>query len=518
MEKAIDNIVDTLKTIFDFNIVRRVFMLAGIAASVATGISIYNWVQEPIYRPLPYTTNEQNINSIVDALEKANIPYKINERSGNISVPVHELHVAKMKLSAAGVQKDDGFNYSFLNDQNKLGTSQFVENARYLRALESDLARTIRSIQGISSAKVHIAIPQHNIFADENTKPTASIIVQTTPGYEGDKEKIRAIVQLVAASVPELDPKHIAITDQYGHDLSSSITQESILNQEQLSYQTNMQRYFEKRIQNLLTPIIGENKASINVNADIDFTQKEEAHEEYDPQQSVVRSEQNMVENSSSSSSIAGVPGALSNTAPNSSNGGNSAGGNQNRNETVKNYEVGKSMRYVRASTPKVNSISVAVVLDNEEVFDEATKKIIDTPIPKEKLEQITALIKSTIGYNKARGDSVTVINSAFIPPKVDEVQELSLWEQPWFWEWAKSSVGIILGFIFLFIVYRKISQEIKPKALEQKSSNQKIAHDDGLVTPEMIRLKNEQLNILRDLANKEPNKVSSIIKKWVAK
>lgn len=519
MEKSLDNIIDAIKTIFNFDIVRRLFFLGGIAASVAVGVSLYQWIQDPLYRPLPYTLNDQNLSTIVDTLEKANIRYKINENTGSVSVPTEDLNAAKIKLSSAGIQKEEGFNYSFLNDQGKLGTSQFIESARYLRALETDLARTIRAIQGITNAKVHIAIPQNNIFADENAKTTASVIINVMPGYENDKEKIRAIIQLVAASVPELDPTNVAITDQYGHYLSSIISQDSILNQEQLTYQNNIQHYYENRIKMLITPMMGENKTSINVNANIDFTQKEEADEEYNPDAKTLRSEQSITESNSASGS-SGVPGALSNQPPAGGTTPNpSASSGQSRSESTKNYEVSKSTKYVRAAAPIIKNISVAIVVDDESKFDPKTKKTTPIPISKDKMDKITELVKSAIGYNKDRGDQVTVINSGFIPNKIEELPPIPLWEQPWFWDWAKRIAGILAGFVFLAIIYKKISPEFRPNKNKQAA----LAHADMPfeslpVTPEMIKLKNEQINILKELASKDPNKVASIIKKWVTK
>lgn len=518
MENSLDNIIDALKTIFNFDVVRRIFFLVGIAASVAVGVNLYQWIQEPIYRPLPYAITDQNLTSIIDALDKAGISYKVNEATGSVSVPANDLGIAKIKLSSAGIQKDEGFNYSYLNDSNKLGTSQFVESARYLRALEADLARTIRAIQGISSAKVHIAIPQSNIFADENSKTTASIIINITPGHEGDKEKIRAIIQLVAASVPELDPTNVAITDQYGHFLSSIISPDSILNQEQLTYQNNMQHYYENRIKMLITPIIGENKASINVNANIDFTQQEETKEEYDPDKKSIRSEQSVTENTSMGPA-SGVPGALSNQPPDADPAGGGSGSNgQNRSESTKNYEVTKAMRYVRTSSPVIKNISVAIVLDDETVFNDKTQKSTHRPLAKEKIDQITALVQSTIGYNKARGDQVTVINSGFIPNTIEETPPIPLWQQPWFWEWIKRIGGIVAGFIFLFVIYKKISPELRPNQNKQDALSTAGGPDIHPVTPEMIKLKNEQISILKELASQDPSKVANIIKKWVTK
>ncbi|MFI4918657.1 MAG: flagellar basal-body MS-ring/collar protein FliF [Legionellales bacterium] len=526
MEKSLNNVIDGLKAIFNFDITRRLFFLAGIAVSVAVGVNLYQWIQDPIYRPLPYSIKDQNLPAIVDALDKANISYKINEDNGTISVPMDDLSAAKTRLSAAGVQKDEGFSYSFLNDQDKLGTSQFIESARYLRALESDLARTIRAIQGISGAKVHIAIPQNNIFADENAKTTASVIINIVPGYEGDKEKIRAIIQLVAASVPELDPTNVAITDQYGHFLSSIISQNSILNQEQLTYQNNIQHYYENRIKMLITPIIGENKTSINVNTNIDFTQQEEAKEEYDPDQKSLRSEQSITE-SSATPGASGVPGALSNQPPEGAtpaagSGGDSAAapaaGGQSRNESTKNYEVTKATRYVHNTAPVIKSISVAIVLDDESLYDESTKKTTQQPLSKDKIAKITELVKSTIGFNESRGDQVTVINSGFIQNKIENIPATPLWQQPWFWDWVKRISGIGGGFIFLIVLYKKIAPELKPSQLKPNAMSLSLTNDVFPVTQEMIQLKNEQISILKELASKDPNKVASIIKKWVTK
>lgn len=179
----------SLSAIFLAPAVRQLVFLLGIAGGVTLGIFIYMSIQEPTYQPLNYQISQQNIASITDTLDKAGIPYKINEQDGVLFVPVKDVQQARIKLSAAGIAKDDHFNFSYLNEQNTIGSSQFQENARYLRALESDLSKTISEIEGISAARVHIAIPQNNIFADENQRPTASIVVNMAPGLSSDKEK-----------------------------------------------------------------------------------------------------------------------------------------------------------------------------------------------------------------------------------------------------------------------------------------------------------------------------------------
>jgi flagellar M-ring protein FliF len=517
MENKLEIFMKHTKSIFDFDIARRAFLLVGIAASVAMGLGVYKWIQEPIYRPLDIQVTEKNLSPVIDALEKANILYKLNESTGVVSVPASEINKARIKLSAAGIQREEGFNFSFLNDNKKLGSSQFLENARYLRALEQDLAKSISSIHGISSAIVHIAKPQSNIFVDENVKTTASVILTVTPGYDGDKEKIRAIIQLVAASVPELDPSQIAITDQYGHDLSSSVKSPYSQNQEQLNYQNNLERYYEKRLQSLLIPIVGDNKVRINVNADLDFTRQEVAKESFDPSQKIIRSEQT-TEESSTSPASGGVPGSLSNQPPSNNNAQQGAQGGQNKSEMVKNYEIGKSTTYVKESVPKVQRLSVAVVVDDDLVLDPKTRKKVITPLSKGKMEDITNLVKSSIGFKADRGDVVTVINSHFIPaePVVDEPAKL--WDEPWFWDMVKKITGMLLGFGFLFILYRKMAPEIFPKKEKGQLVAQNTDGKQNMITAEMIQLKNEQISILKELVSQDPNKVVGVIKKWVAR
>jgi flagellar M-ring protein FliF len=518
--------LDSIKSVFQTGTVKQLIFLIGVSISVALGIVLYMSIQEPTYRPLDYQVTQQNMASIVDTLEKAGVQYKVNDRDGVVYVVAKDFQLAKLKLSASGVAKDDSFNYSFLNDQSNFGNSQFIENARYLRALESDLAKTINAIEGVNSARVHIAVPQNTVFADENGKTTASVVISMAPGLSSDKEKIRAIIQIVAGSVPGLDPRNVAITDQYGHYLTAGLNQDSVFNAEQLSYQNNLQTYYEKRIESMITPLLGENKVSVRVYADVDFTQKEEAEEQYDPDKKVLRSEQSSTE-STDSSGASGAPGSLSNTPPSGEDAAaksSGSGGSQSRNQSTKNYEITKSVNYKKSNSAKIKSLSVAVVVDNDMVYDPKTKQNVSKPIPQEKLDKITQLVQATIGYAQDRGDKVTVVNSGFTPVKV-EVAPLPthVWDQLWFWDVLKKTVGMLLGFIFLFVLYRRLSVYFS-KDFNSLPRRQKALLDPGLVeieqeeTSQRLVKKQDQINHLKELATTEPAKVASIIKNWVGK
>ena len=514
----------SFRNFFQIPMVKQLIFIFGVAGGVAIGIVLFTSIEEPIYRPLDYQVNSQNMSAIVDALDKSGIKYKMNEQDGVIMIPAKDMQLAHMKLSAAGVAKDDGFNFAYLNDQNGIGNSQFMENARYLRALENDLSKTMTAIEGVASARVHIAMPQGNVFSDENGKPTASVLLNISPGLSSDKEKIRAIVQIVSGSVPGLDPKDVAITDQYGHYLSNAVDTDAVYNAEQLNYQNNIQSYYEKRIESMIVPMVGENKVTVRVYAGIDFTQQEESQEQYDPDKKAVLSESSVNE-SNSAAGASGPAGSLSNTPPQTdaekSSGGGS-GSSQGRNESVKNYQVGKSMTYRKSNSAKVTNLSVAVVVDDEMQEDAKTHKMVSKPVDKDKIDKISELVKATIGFSEARGDKVTIINSSYNAAKTPEIITAQRpWNEPWFWDVIKRIVGIVLGFVFLFTLFRKMNSfmKISPKlATERPALVLDDAESSYVITPEMQQMKQQQVNKLKELASRDPNKVASVIKNWVGK
>jgi flagellar M-ring protein FliF len=536
------NNMDGIKNFLMNGAARQLLFMVGVAVSVALGIVLYMSIQDPVYRPLDYQVNSQNISAIADTLDKAGIQYKINDKDGLIFVAAKDVQSARMKLGAAGIPKDDSINYSFLNEKNTLGNSQFMENARYLRALENDLARTISAIEGVSGARVHIAVPQNNLFADENNKTTASVMLSVGSGFSSNKEKIHSIVQLVAGSVPGLDAKDVAITDQYGHYLSNGIDQNSIYSAAQLSYQNNVQSYYEKRVESMLSSLIGEDKVSVRVNADIDFTQQENAQEEYDPSKSAVISEKSDIDQTDNASAAAsGVPGALSNTPDDSQAGqtssggqqqgangngngsgagaGNNGSGGQKRTQSTKNYDVSKTVTYKKSNFAKIKMLSVAVIIDDEMVMDPKTKKFVSKPLPQEKINKITELVKATVGFDQARGDKVTVVNSVFTPPKADLTIVTHVWDQVWFWDVLRKSIGMICGFILLFFIYKRLANYMKNLGKGYPNIAQRISNPDVEETAAEIKdSKDEKIHQLKKLATTDPNRVASIIKSWVGK
>jgi flagellar M-ring protein FliF len=507
----------SLLSILQTSAVKQLLFLIGVAVSVASGIVLFMSIKEPIYQPLDYQVTSENMGAIVDSLEKAGIEYKINDKDGVVLVAAKDVQKAKVKLSSSGISKDENFSYAFLNEQNGFSNSQFVDSMRYLHALESDLAKTINGIEGISGTKVHIAIPKNNVYADEHSKVTASVMIRTFAGFASNHEKIRSIMQIVADSVPGLDPKEVAISDQYGHFLSESLSSDSIYNAAQLNYQNSIQSYYEKRIEGVITPILGENKITVRVNANIDYTQQEDAQEEYDPDKKTMRSEQTTSEKTESGGA-SGAPGSTSNSPPEDSDKHSSGGSSgHERSQSNKEYALTKLVTYKKSNSAKIKSLSAAIAVDNIQVLDPKTKEYVSKPLDKDMINKITDLVKATIGYDESRGDKVTVVNSVYSPIKEEAAPiAAKIWEQPWFWETMKRIIGILLGFIFLFVVYRKLSKV--GFGLGQSSSNNSDSGDIGSSIARSQEIQKDGLERLKLLASSEPTKVALIIKNWVGK
>lgn len=516
-----------LKVILNFlqqTAVKQGIFILLVGAAVAAGFMVYDEFKDSDMKPLDYHFNDRSIGVIVDTLEKSRIKYKIDTVNSIIYVPISDYQRAKIKLSSAGIQKDDTVNFSYLSDASTLGESQFIENARYMRALETDLSKTINSIEGISSSKVHIAIPHSNTFADENEKVSASVFITSGEGMMVDKEKVKSIIQLVASSVPGLDPKLVSVTDQYGHFLSDAITDNARISTEQMIYKNNLQKYYERRIESVLAPIAGKGKVNVKVNADIDFTELERAKEEYDPQQKVVRSEQSTTEEIGSTSA-SGAAGALANSPP---SGGQSGGGksssSQGRQQSIKNYELGKSVTYQKSSNANIKNISVAVVVDNERVINKDTKEEEIKPLNKEKIEQITSLVKSTIGFKQDRGDVVTVVNAGFnLQTEGMSAEKPALWEKPFFYTLIKQVGEVLVALILFVVMYRKLSKHLADIKKQGPSGNGGgsgggLALTNEGLSQEMLDLKNEQIDRLKQLSTSDPGRVAVVLKGWMKK
>ena len=284
---------------------KPLLMLIGVAAAVAAGVSIVLWSQAPTYSLLFGNLGEADKAQVVQSLEQNAIPYKLEPGSGAVLVPADKVSEARMKLAAKGLPETGGF--SLMEKDPGFGVSQFMENARYQHAVETELARTIASLKQVDGARVHLAVPQQSAFVRDRRSASASVFLQMKSGRRLEREQVTAIVNLVASSIPELETKQVTVIDSQGHLLSApERDSESAAREQQFEIANRMEEDYSQRIVSLLTPLLGPDRVRAQVVAQIEMSATEEAREQYRPDSQVVRSEQTSEETSRTGAAAAG--------------------------------------------------------------------------------------------------------------------------------------------------------------------------------------------------------------------
>lgn len=455
---------------------RQIGLLVGLAASIAIGFAVVLWSQEPDYSPLLTDVNSADATQAVDVLRGNDIPYKIDTRNGGLLVPSEQLHAARMQLAAVGISDNRSVGYEILDKEQGLGASQFMENISYRRGLEGELARTISSLKSVRSARVHLALPKASVFVRDERKPSASVFVELAAGRQLEEDQSNAIVNLVASSVPQLSSSDVTIVDQNGRLLSEQGRSESaVMAAHQFEYTRKLEQVLTQRVQQILAPVVGLNKFKAEVSADLDFTAVEQTAEVYNPQSTVVRSEQTLDEQrTGTAAATGGVPGALSNQPPAAGTtdvgaiaGQPGAGTPANsRRQSTRNYELDRTISYTKHPQGRVTRLSVAVVVDDLSADGDSP-----TSWPQEKLDRLTELVRGAVGYDEARGDRVTVVNAAFAPVEKFEpvIEEVAIWEKSWFPKVVKQSLAGILVLLLIFMVIRPIMKSLSNDGAKQK-------------------------------------------------
>ena len=530
-------------------------MVAG-AAAVAIIVAMVLWAKQPDYRTLYSNLSDQDGGAIVTQLTQMNIPYRFSDTGGALEVPADKVHELRLRLAQQGLPKGGAVGFELL-DQEKFGISQFSEQVNYQRALEGELARTIETLGPVKTARVHLAMPKPSLFVREQKSPSASITVNLEPGRAMDEGQISAVVHLVSSAVAGLPPGNVTLVDQAGHLLTQSNTSGRDLNDAQLKYAGDVEGRIQRRIEAILSPIVGNGNVHAQVTAQIDFANKEQTEENYRPNgdaaQAVLRSRQ-INETEQSDGSAGGVPGALSNqpapanTAPittPAANNQQNANGQQNqnaqqtstaassgprnssRNETS-NYEVDRTIRHTKMNVGDVQRLSVAVVVNYRTL---ANGKPL--PLTADQLKQIENLTREAMGYSETRGDSLNVVNSQFNATD-DGLAEPPFWKQPWFIDQLISAGRWLLVLIVAWILWRKAIRPQLTRRAEQAQAAQEATQNRQEVEESVeVRLsKDEQIQQrranqrmgvevlsqrIREMSDNDPRVVALVIRQWMS-
>ncbi len=545
----------TVQSLGQNPIVRQLAVMIGIAASVALGVAVVLWSQTPNYSLLFGNLAPKDATEIIGALQQAGIDYKVDETTGAVMVPSAKVQEARMKLAGAGLPRSNSIGYELLEKETGFGTSREMEKARFHRALEGELARTIASLANIESARVHLATPKQSVFVRKRKKPSASVVVSLYPGRTLEKSQVAAIVHLVASSVPELESGRVTVVDDRGRMLSGLVNNaEMSLTSSQFDYTKQLEEHYRQRVSDILEPILGMDNVRAQVTAVVDFTITEQTEERFNPDLPALRSEQ-VDEQATTQTPVQGVPGALSNqppaagTAPEQATGTGADGApaptplNTSKRAT-RNYELDKTISHTRLSTGQLRQLSVAVVVDDL-VAQGPEGEVIRTPRTPEEISRITELVKKAIGFDATRGDSVQVINAPFtVPPPAEPLPEPPLWEQPWVWDLAKQVGGILVVLMLILFVLRPTMKRLTAPPVIERIDGEAAGAEGaageggaagaavgggeggapglenrgadalGLPGPENYE---QTLEAARQMVEEDPKRVAQVVKNWVA-
>ena len=520
-----------------------VALMLAAATAVALAVGAWMWSQSADYRVLFSNVDDRDGGAIIASLTQMNVPYKFADGGGAILVPATHVHEARLRLASQGLPKGSLVGFELM-EASKLGTSQFVEQINYQRALEGELARSIQSVSAVGGARVHLAIPKPSVFMREQQKPSASVLVNLNAGRTLEPGQVSAIVHLVSSSVPDLLVKNVSVIDQNGNLLSAQNDpqQQTGLDPGQLKYIKAMEQDYAQRIESIVLPVVGNNNVHAQVSADIDFSQTEQAEEVYRPNQSAAAAAIRSQTSSESTSSAGGaqdggVPGALSNQPPAPATapitgppaaaravtppaaGAAASPASSNKNAAI-NYEVDKSLKHIRHSTGNIKRLSVAVVV-NYRKLTAKDGKVSYKPRSEDDMAQINKLVREAMGFTETRGDTVTVANTAFTLPDAEALEAVPFWQQPGTWALAQEIgkhllIAAVVLFLFFKVLLPMFRSAMTPPPAETRGL---AAGAPGASSGLMGGASSYQSNLdaAKQLAHQEPKLVANIVRTWVS-
>ncbi|MBX3521361.1 MAG: flagellar M-ring protein FliF [Xanthobacteraceae bacterium] len=451
---------------------RLAAMGAVAAALIFFFLFIIARVTTPAMAPLFTELSLDDSGRIVRELETQGIQYEIKHDGATIMVPKDKIARTRMRLAETGLPRGGNVGYEIFDRTDTLGTTSFVQNVNRVRALEGELARTIRSIDRIAAARVHLVIPERQLFSRDQQEPSASIVLQVRGSLE--MSQVRAIRHLVASAVRGLKTERISIVDERGQLLAdgSSETTSGITGMEERN--AAFERKMKEQIEAIVTSVVGANRARVTVSAELDYTRIQQTSDSFDPESRVVRSTQTREEQSTTANSQNNDGVTVANEIPGNNQPRNpqqqqpqQPRDNARKTEEVVNYEITRTTRTETLEPGRVKRISVAVLVDGNYTKGN-NNEVAYAPRSKEELDRITALVRSAIGFNEKRGDMIEVVNLRFaeptvIPPASADTGFLSMlrFTTDDIMRFVEIGVMMILGLLVLLFVVRPLVRRV---------------------------------------------------------
>ncbi len=507
-----------------FTINQRFIILLALAGSIAGLVAVTLWTQQPDMQVLFANLAVDDASGIIDKLKDAKVPYETTNGGTTILVPNAQVHDLRLEMAGQGLPHGGGVGYEIF-DRTTMGMSDFVQKLNYRRALQGELARTIAQMPEVERARVHLAIPERRLFATEQDRARASVVVSLRSSQTLSKAQIQGVVHLVSSSVEGLQARDVTVVDGHGNLLSNTSSDESAgLSGTQMEFQRTLEKDIENRIQTMLERIVGVNKAVVRVSSMLDFRKIETTEERYDPNGQVVRSEQRGQEKSSGvNGTSGGVPGVESNVpgGTEGEGGQTSSNNNQTKNETV-NYEISRTVSRIVEPTGTIKKLSVAVLVDGIYEGGKAGEAGADQPkkyVPRseEEIKRIEEIVKKAMGYSTERQDQVEVVNIQFglgVEEPVGAAVEATPDASKAWMPYIRYAVGGLLFFLILFMVVRPLMVMLVQSApAATAGETPTLPASVGQVE---AAISGKQPGQILDMAKNNPANTAVVVKQWL--
>jgi flagellar M-ring protein FliF len=488
-------------------------LLMGVTAGVIVAlVALISLVNKPSYGTLFNNLNAQDASKIVEKLKEKAVPYALEDGGKTVLVPKQQIYDLRLSLAGEGLPQSSVIGYEIF-DRTNLGVSDFVQKVNYRRALEGELARTILQLEEVEGARVHLVVPEKALFKEDEKPATASVVLKLKSGMPLKREAIQGITHLVSSSVEGLDAANVTIVDSRGTLLSDANKPNSVaaLTSTQYDLQQKVEAYLAQKAQSLLESVVGTGNSLVQVNAELDFRQVERTLEQYDPDNTAIRSEQITEEKNVTGDSV-----------PPST-----------RNNTVTNYEVNKTVEHIVENLGNIKRLSVAALVNGvPKTTEKDGQKTTETaPRPKDEMDKLTELVKRAVGFNPQRNDEVSVTNLSF----GNNVQEQDfVYKQTPFTDYndLTTKIFLIAAMMAGVLIIRRLLGKIRVRvgveaplqffdqpareALRAKRESIKLPSAEEEISEDAL-LRAERKNQVTDYIRQKPTETSRLLKVWLA-
>ena len=488
-------LLDSLKVFMDrFTFNQKILMLAIVAAGILSVGMFGAWLKSEEKTVLFTNLSPEDASLAISELNKKNVESELTDGGTTILVPEGMVHKLRVDLSAKGIPSSGTVGWGIF-DGKQYGMTEFLQNVNYKRALEGELTKTIETIQGIRAARIHLVMPKPSIFKKMQSPATASVVLTLGQSSVLSPNQIRGIQSLVSSSVEGLELPNVAVLDQYGVVLSESYEGEGYGQSEgQLALKKEVDAYLTEKAETMLARVLGPGRSIVRVDATLDFDRLEQKRHSFDPEKTVVRSEERS----------------------------EASGTQDGTNETsVTNYEINEVVETVVGEVGDVKSMTVAVFVDGRYGEAQGDAAPVYTPLSDEELQQIQRVVTSAVGLNAERGDRIEVVNMQFRAPEEEEPESGGLGALP-----LPGSLPQVIGKVLLFVLALFMALRLK-KALGDMMGQQLIpqgvsreefveAKSDLLDTDESVTSTENKLKEIRDYAGASPQEIADLVQAWV--